>query len=247
MNSANAISGFASTGIWPLLGLKAIPQSKFVQDNPTQREVEEMVEDERSKPDDTISVLWAQADRQRSAEAKAALTKAANDLTSMRALETMFDYTTTRQQQHIEYLKKRPVTVRAHVDGSARLFTSFETSMQQIREAEAQRKQEEADKIAREEERNRQKGIREQRRKDEAKEKDKRKKDREQKRAAKEEEKRLAVARREAAKAEKARKMAEAEATRAQKALEKAGTKRGLTDSDSAGESSQSKRQRQEG
>ncbi|KAE8219195.1 hypothetical protein CF319_g7065 [Tilletia indica] len=114
MTSANAISGFANTGIWPLRGLAAIPASKITKDDKaTEAEIEEMVE-EADNNDETLDDLWILADSQRTLKAKAMLTQAAKDVSRMRALETLFKHLFERQQQHLTRLKKKPVTFRVH-------------------------------------------------------------------------------------------------------------------------------------
>ncbi|CAD6884613.1 unnamed protein product [Tilletia controversa] len=69
MTSANAISGFASTGIWPLTRLRAIPQSKFIPDNPSEAELEELIEDQ-AEADDTVDMLWTLVDSQRTKDGR---------------------------------------------------------------------------------------------------------------------------------------------------------------------------------
>ncbi|KAE8229612.1 hypothetical protein CF326_g5413 [Tilletia indica] len=114
MTSANAISGFANTGIWPLRGLAAIPASKITKDDKaTEAEIEEMVE-EADNNDETLDDLWILADSQRTLKAKAMLTQAAKDVSRMRALETLFKHLFERQQQHLTRLKKKSVTFRVH-------------------------------------------------------------------------------------------------------------------------------------
>ncbi|KAE8236961.1 hypothetical protein A4X06_0g9380, partial [Tilletia controversa] len=178
---------------------------------------------------------------QRTNKAKAALTQAAKDWARMRALETLFHHLFERQRKHLEVLKKKPATYRVHLDGAAKLYTA-ESALREIREAEARREREEADKVARAEERARGREEREVAKHRDQAEKQMRAEERARKKAEKEkaaaEKRRLAAERKEIKRQERA-------ATEAQKAAAKA-QKRGGSNTDNS-DGQHSKRQRREG
>ncbi|CAD7063000.1 unnamed protein product [Tilletia caries] len=194
MTSANAISGFANTGLWPFTGLKAIPPSKFVKDALTDKEMDELIEDHNAD-DEALADLWALVDQQRTAKAKAVLVQASREIERMRALELMFGHLFKRQQDHLAALKKKPATFRVHLDGAAKLYTSDE-SIRIMREAEQQKQQAEAEKLARAEAREQERVEREAAKEREKEEKQKRREQQKEDRAAKEREKEEAAAER---------------------------------------------------
>ncbi|CAD6960043.1 unnamed protein product [Tilletia caries] len=195
----------------------------LVEDKKTDEELDELV-DETNCADEYVDALWALVDQQCTPKAEALLLQAAKEMERLRSLEVMFDHLFQRQQEHLATLKKKPVTFRVHMDGSAKLYTS-ELAVRIMREAAEKKKEAEKERLAKANEKIRKKGDRAAKALRLREEKAARKEERDRKKAADvlAKEKRA----KEAA-AKEAEKAAQKEAAKAQK-----GNKRGA-DNDSA-------------
>ncbi|KAE8236356.1 hypothetical protein A4X13_0g9176, partial [Tilletia indica] len=150
----NIKKGYSATGIWPLRGTAAIPPSMLTAPPDTERDVEEKREEAyaSSSLGDALSDL---ADRQRSLKAKATLIVAARSAREASAVNILFDDLTQRLRNHAAAMKAKPRPFRTVAEdfGKAKLYTSEEAIKKmedtiRERQAEEQRKEQEADERA---------------------------------------------------------------------------------------------------
>ena len=126
LSSANIVKGFASTGIWPLKGIAALPPALLHPQQLTDEEIEE-ARDEAWNSCDIAEQLADLAMRQRTLTAKAILLQAAQSAGEASALNALFGNQYRKLQEHAAAMKSKPRAFRvAQPQGQAKLYTSAE-------------------------------------------------------------------------------------------------------------------------
>ncbi|KAE8219264.1 hypothetical protein CF319_g7014 [Tilletia indica] len=151
LTSANITKGYAATGIWPLTGIKAIPQAMMATPPRTEAEMEE----EKNKAylsNELADALHDLAGRQRSEKARSTLVKAARSTAEAGALNVLFEDLMDRLRKHAAYMKAKPRAFRVAQPGygKAKLYTAAEAMLAmeeaiQAKQDEIRRKELEAE------------------------------------------------------------------------------------------------------
>ncbi|KAE8222475.1 hypothetical protein CF319_g4328 [Tilletia indica] len=151
LTAANITAGYASTGIWPLTGTKAIPESMFTPAALSEAEMEE-AEREAFLSSTLAEALYDLAPQMRSARAKDAVLTASRRIREADAARTLMSSTLDQLRTHAAFLKAKPRAFRVAEPGygQAQLWTLEECIARM--EADKAAKAAEAERIERERE-----------------------------------------------------------------------------------------------